>query len=187
MEYYKKKENAEEYRKMAEGYDGSLLIEKLKEYLPKDSSLLELGIGPGKDLDILRQAYKVTGSDYSQIFLDNYHSQHPGVDLLLLDATTLDTHRRYNGIYSNKVLIHLSRVELKRSISKQVAILNEPGIMLHSFWVGSGEEFISGLRFSYYSEDELHDLFKNEFDILESGQYKEMRENDSIFMILQKK
>lgn len=40
---------------MAEGYDGEELIKILKEYLPEKSTLLELGMGPGKDLDILKK------------------------------------------------------------------------------------------------------------------------------------
>ena len=186
-EYYHNKENVEEYRKIANGFDGSALIERLTNHLPEGSSVLELGMGPGKDLDILSRHYKVCGSDYSQIFLDNYRNEHPDADLLLLDAITIDTQRRYNGIFSNKVLIHLSREELERSISKQMVILNEPGIMLHSFWEGSGEEYFSGLRFTYYSEAQLTELFEKEFEILEMKRYKEMKDGDSIYMIVKSK
>lgn len=50
----------QEYIEMVEGYDGTELINVLKNYLPKGSSLLELGMGPGKDLDLLKKTYSVT-------------------------------------------------------------------------------------------------------------------------------
>ena len=42
---------------MAEGYDGSELIDELRNYLKDEASVLELGMGPGKDLDILNKYY----------------------------------------------------------------------------------------------------------------------------------
>ena len=47
---------------MAEGFDGRELIEILKKYLSKGSTVLELGMGPGKDLDILNKNYSSTYS-----------------------------------------------------------------------------------------------------------------------------
>ena len=66
MSYYHDQENAEGYVKMAEGYDGHELIERLKLHLPAGSTVLELGMGPGSDLEILAEDYTVTGSDYSR-------------------------------------------------------------------------------------------------------------------------
>lgn len=62
---------------MAEGFDGKELIKILQKYLPANSTVLELGMGPGKDLNILRKNYTITGSDTSQIFLERYKKQNP--------------------------------------------------------------------------------------------------------------
>ena len=72
MGYFDEESNVNAYIKMCEDYDGREIIGKLKEHLPPRSSVLELGMGPGKDLDILSQNYTVTGSDSSQLFLDRY-------------------------------------------------------------------------------------------------------------------
>ena len=72
MGFYDTQEGVEEYLKRSAGWDGKQLIKILLMHLPESSSLLELGMGPGIDLDILRKAYKATGSDTSQIFLDRY-------------------------------------------------------------------------------------------------------------------
>jgi hypothetical protein len=88
-QYYLTKQSVNavnEYVKIVEGYNGHGLIEKLKVFLPKHSSILELGSGPGIDFKILSENYHVTGSYDSQIFLDYIHSnkilQHLTVDEL---------------------------------------------------------------------------------------------------------
>ena len=69
MAYFDDEKNVQDYLKMAEGYDGADLIDVLREYLPKNATVLELGMGPGKDLNILSHRYEVTGSDNSQLLL----------------------------------------------------------------------------------------------------------------------
>ena len=96
MGYFDSEENVDAYMAMADGYDGADLIALLARYLPEGSSVLELGMGPGKDLDLLRQAYRVTGSDTSRVFLDRYRKDHPDADLLLLNAIRMDTDRTFD-------------------------------------------------------------------------------------------
>lgn len=57
MCYYNKEENIKEYIEMAEGFDGRALIKILKTHLKKGSSVLKLGMGPGKDLDLLKKRF----------------------------------------------------------------------------------------------------------------------------------
>ena len=119
MGYYDDPKNAQQYIEMAEGYDGRELIEALSRHLPAGATVLELGMGPGKDLDILNETFLATGSDSAQPFLDRYRDLHPQADLLLLDAVTLDTDRSFDALYSNKVLYHLSRDQLRASLRNQ--------------------------------------------------------------------
>jgi trans-aconitate methyltransferase len=100
MGYFDERKNVDDYIHMAEGYDGRDLIAVLQKHLPARSTVLELGMGPGKDLDLLAQTYQVTGSDYSNVFLDLYREKHPAADLLQLDAVSLATERKFVCIYS---------------------------------------------------------------------------------------
>ena len=86
MGFFDTDEGIEQYMEMAEGYDGAELVAVLRKHLPEGSSVLELGMGPGVDLDILARDYEVTGSDTSEPFLDRYRDLHPDADLLNLDA-----------------------------------------------------------------------------------------------------
>ncbi len=187
MNYYDDAKNVASYIKMAEGYDGTALVQVLTQYLPVGSAVLELGMGPGKDLALLAQHYVVTGSDRSPMFLDRYRADHPDADLLQLDAATLATERRFDGIYSNKVLYHLTVDELRHSFARQAAVLNPQGIALHSFWRGEGEENLHGLHFVYYDVEGLCDLASPAFDILEASLYGEAEEDDSICLVLQRR
>lgn len=186
-EYYKTKESVEEYIKLAKDVNGSELIDKLKQVLQADSVLLELGSGPGTDWKILNKSYNVTGSDNSTEFLNHLISENPNGEFLMLDAISLRTERKFDGIYSNKVMHHLTDDELVKSIKEQYNVLNKNGIVCHSFWKGEGNEVFKGLFVNYQNIDSLKTIYKKHFDIISIESYKEFEDNDSILLIAKKK
>ena len=183
MGFYDDEKTALQYIAMAEGYDGRELIEILKLHLPQGSSVLEIGMGPGVDLEILKEHFQVTGSDNSQFFLDRYRNSDPDADLLFLDAVELDTKRKFDCIFSNKVLHHLMNDDLARSLDRQKAILSDTGLVMHSFWRGEGTEEHQGLRFVNQTEDSLRSVFGDVFNILDIVVYKEMEDDDSLYVL----
>ena len=127
--YYNTKESVDEYIKLALDYDGKQIIIQLKKFLPAGSDLLEIGSGPGTGWKILSEFYKVFGSDFSQEFLKHLRATYPDGEFIELDATTLETDRTFDGIYSNKVLHHLEDEALEASIKRQFEVLNPGGIV----------------------------------------------------------
>lgn len=107
--------------------------------------------------------------------------------MILLDAVTLHTERKWNGIYSNKVLHHLTKEKLRKSLSRQKEILNQNGILFHLFWKGNKTENFEGLFFQYYEIKELKDMVKEDYDMLELKTYTEMEKDDSIYVVLKKR
>ncbi len=186
MGYYDTKKGIQEYTKRSQKWGGQKLIKILKKHLAKNSTLLELGMGPGRDFDILKKTYTLTGSDASKAFLDRYKKSNKKVDLLKLDAVTIRTGNKFDGIYTNKVLQHLTKWDLKKSIKRQKEILNPNGIAFHSFWKGNKTEYKRGLRFVYYEIEQLKKIIGNHFDIVEIKKFTEMEKNDSIYVILKK-
>ena len=186
MNYWNSKKNVEEYIKIAEGYDGKDLIEKLKKYLPEGSSVLELWMGSGKDLDILNKTFKATGTDISTVFVEIYKKKHRDADIFILDAITLKTDRKFDCIYSNKTLQHLTKSEFKQSLKKQKELLNPNGILFHSLWEGDKEETYGNLLSIYYTKEILTKIVRNDFEIIEMNSYAEMEEEDSLYIILKK-
>lgn len=183
MDYYDDAANVDRYIEAARGFDGADLIRVLSEFLEAGSSVLELGMGPGKDVALLGERFAVTGSDRSPVFVDRYRRDHPGADVLLLDAVTIDTDRRFDCVYSNKVLHHLSDAELAQSLERQSRVLNPDGVAMHSFWYGSGEEDFHGLRSVSRTEDDLRRLLSPSFDVLKMERYREFEDGDSIYVL----
>lgn len=184
MSFFDDSENVKKYIKMATGYDGRELIAVLERYVQEGASVLELGMGPGVDLDLLTQNFRVTGSDFSRVFLDMYQAAHLRADLLMLDAVTIETERRFDVIYSNKVLMHLSKAELRASFARQREVVNPGGFVLHSFWYGDSETEYDGLRFIYYTETELLRHAGPGFEVVEMARYTEMEPDDSFYVLL---
>jgi len=185
MGYYDGEKNVQEYTKLAEEYDATELINILLKYLKEESTLLELGMGPVKDLDILRRYYKATGSDSSQIFVNRYKKIHPEVDILQIDATDIRIQQKFDCIFSNKVLIHLTKEECKSSLEQQKNILTPKGILFHTFWYGTTTENHDGMLFTYYTEDYLRKMVEKYYNIIRLERYSEMEKDDSILLILQ--
>jgi len=185
--YYHTKESVEEYIRSAEGHDGRAIIARLKEYLPSNSSLLEIGSGPGTDWKILNKIYKVKGSDNSGEFLKRLLAINPDGEFLKLDAVSLDTRLSFDGIYSNKVLHHLEDEALETSIKRQFEILNPGGIVCHTFWRGEDSEIYNDLFVNYHSDEGIRMLFENHFEMRLIQFYKEFEKSDSILYIGKKK
>ncbi len=184
--FYEDVANVEQYSQFTPAEDGSLLVEALQSWLPEGSSVLELGIGPGKDFKLLSQRYKATGSDFSNAFLERYRAIDAAADLLQLDARTLDTDRHFDAIYSNKVLIHCSTEELQQSFDRQHEVLNDNGLMLHSFWYGEGQQEFGELTMVSHNERELKAMLEGNFEILALEKHARMAEGDSIYVVARK-
>lgn len=178
--------NALEYQAITEGPDSSLLVGILSMYLKPGSSLLEIGMGPGKDLELLAEKYRVTGSDISPAFLEMFSEKHPEIPLLQLHAATLETRLKFDCIYSNKVLHQLTREELKQSFIRQYELLNPGGLFCHSFWYGDKEVTHKGRTFQYYTENSILPCTGGMFKITYKSVYMEMVPDDSMIVIFKK-
>jgi len=185
MSYYDSSDNVKSYIKICADYDGSHLYTVLEKHASKDSTLLELGMGPGNDLDHFAQQYAVTGSDLSAEFLNHAEEQYPHLPLLQLDALIIDTPQQFDVVYSNKVLHHLTLDELKRSCQRQQNVIALNGLFAHTFWIGDkmSEMHVHGLFTLYHQRDLLVSLISDYFEIVELLDYAEFEENDSLFIV----
>lgn len=181
------KQNNREFRNTSTGNDSSGLINILKKYLPEKSSLLLLGLGSGKDLVMLSKYFNVTGSDFSKLLLTVYQDSNPGADLIMLDPVDLNTKRKFNSVFSNKVLHQMTESDLICSFQNQIKLLNCGGFAIHSFWSGNKEEDHHGLKWIYYTEERLTRLIPDEFEIIEMKTYKDRIDHDSICVLIKKK
>lgn len=186
-DFYKTKDSVEQYIKMAKDVNGQYLIIKLAAFLKPKSTVLEIGSGPGSDWKILNNTYQVTGSDLSDEFLKHLKQNFPQGDFLKLDALTLKTSEKFNALYSNKVLHHLSHKNLIESINRQRDILVPGGIICHSFWQGKGSEIYDGMFVNLHTKNDLKTYFENYFEIILLESYKEFENKDSLLIIAKKR
>ena len=183
MEFYKNPVKVDEYEKMCEEYDGSELYNVLEKHLADNSTLLELGSGPGFDIRYLQNKYVVTGSDLSDEFLLRCKKKYPDVPFIKLDAVSIQTDKTFDCVYSNKVLHHLTLEKLRDSFKRQQNVIKNNGIFAHTFWLGDKEFTMDGMLFIFYNREDLINLVSEYYTILERYDYKEFEEGDSIFIV----
>ena len=148
MNYYNDKKNVEEYIRMAEGYDGRAFVELLKGLLPEGASVLELGMGPGKDLLLLDA--QVSRSPARTVLLCSSKDSALYIRMPICYSSTrvtLETERTFDCIYSNKVLIHLAREELREFLSPAGEIAQAWRSAVPLFLVRGGGRCIFRLAF----------------------------------------
>ena len=186
MGFYDSEQNVDAYVRMARGIDGRELVAVLERHLSTGSSVLEIGMGPGKDLPWLGRRFCATGSDNSKIFVDRVSAANPNADVLTLDAVTLETDRRFDAIYSNKVLHQLTPDDLARALGAQHRVLMPNGIALHSLWCGDRLEVDGDEHCQYYTARTFAEQVGELFEIVETGAYAEMEDDDSLYVVLRR-
>jgi len=187
MSWFDSKENAERYLEMVAGFDDPIVRDALRSLVAPAATLLELGCGPGVDANALVCAgYQVTASDRSTPFLENYRANGGLAETLLLDAVSLETDRQFDGLYSNKVLQHLTRSDFERSLEGQVRLVAPGGIALHSLWAGQGERMLHGIRFTYWEPDQVRAVVPAGWEWVDHTHYREMEEDDSFWFALRR-
>ena len=183
MNFYNDPKKVDKYEKMCEEYDGSELYDVLVNHLKEDSSLLELGSGPGNDIDYLKQKYSVTGSDLSDEFLLRNKKRHQNLPFIKLNAVSISTDHKFDCLFSNKVLHHLTLEELEKSLQRQQQKIVKNGLFAHTFWLGDKGFTMEGMLFNFYNREFLINLIGRYFTISELYDYQEFDEGDSIFIL----
>lgn len=183
--YFETEKGVDEYLGMTHGPDRGL-VARLTPLLVAGASVLEIGIGPGYDLLLLAERYRVVGTDRSPIFVRRFGEQHPDIDVRVADAASLDIAERFDAVYSNKVLQHLSDEELRASLAVQHRVLVPGGVGLHGLWYGTECEHYAGLRFQQYIEESFAVQLGGLFSVESTVAYGEEKDGDSIAVILRK-
>ncbi len=171
------------------GYDNTFVINQVHKILPIGSNILELGMGTGIDLIALAKDYNVIGSDSSNIFVEDFKRK-VQLPVLVLDAVDIVINQKFDCIFSNKVLQHLSKDEFIKSLNSQHEHLNDNGIIFATLWVGEYREefeFNGQLRFVYYNESILKKIIPKHLELQKVIYYSEFKANDSLIIVLSKK
>lgn len=187
MGYFDLASNVDEYLRMAEGYDGAELIAELAEHVSFKGRVLELGMGSGKDLRLLKNAgFEPVGSDVSRRVLSRYRRSGGEFPTLEADVADLRLSEQFSAIYSNKVLHVLSPQALTASLSRMVELLPPRGAMMHSFWFGVGTHEENGAVTYFYRPEEVIRLTPQSLKVLHTEMYEETQEADSFWVLFER-
>lgn len=119
-----------------ESADVSEVQKLLLQTFNKNSKLLELGCGSGRDASFMtKNDFDVTGMDGSKNMIEEAKKIHPELSEKLFHKTLpndLEFNQTFDGIYSIATLMHLSKNDLEKTISKIYDLLNQNGKFLMS-------------------------------------------------------
>lgn len=178
------KEHVENYYKMIEDYDNDFILNHFRATVPEGSTVLELGFGTGQDYLDLKQDYQVDASDYSEHFIEAFNQNYDD-NILQLDAVTIEISKKYDCIYSSKVLNSLEEEDIICSLSRQYQLLNDGGYIYHTMWYGNKTE-----DDSFIDKQTLMAILELEYEYVQFIYYKEAdfieAEYDSVIVIARK-
>lgn len=178
------------YTLMVKFSDNKYIINEFRKRIDHSKKILELGSGPGNDYGILMKYYDITGSDYSETFLKILRKKFKNDQFLNINALTVETKEKYDVIYSNKVLHHLTTENLATSLNRQYEVLNEGGVLFHTMWKGTDvkikEKSIPDIRYERDALEKIIASLSNKFVIKEFIVYKELTKNDSFIIVMEK-
>ncbi len=134
LNYYE--ENANSLINRYESADVSEVQQLLLQTFEKNLNLLEIGCGSGRDASFMtKNDFDVTAIDGSKNMIDEAKKIHPELSNNLFHKTLpndLTFNQTFDGIYSIATLMHLSKNDLEKTISKIYDLLNQNGKFLMS-------------------------------------------------------
>ncbi|CAG37491.1 class I SAM-dependent methyltransferase [Desulfotalea psychrophila] len=154
-------------------------------FLTENSSILDLGCGPGNNANFLLKAdrgYQIEGVDLSAQMIELAKKNAPDTNFRVQDIRTITSDKMYNAIIASFCIVHLADQETSSLIEKIAKMLKENGHLYLSFMEGkvAGLESTSfskeDIFFNYYERSELVKLLaRNDLETVEilDDDYKE--------------
>ncbi|MBI9087883.1 MAG: class I SAM-dependent methyltransferase [Desulfobacterium sp.] len=167
-------------------------------YVTENSTLLDLGCGPGNNAAILStvENLRIIGMDLSREMVRLAKANVPEGDFSVKDLRDLDFKEPCDAVVASFCIVHLTLEETAILIRKIARILKPGGHLYLSFMEGRGQGFettsFSGdeIFFNYYGRDKIAALLEqNQLAVVETleGDYEEQDGSftTDIFMVAQ--
>lgn len=165
-------QHAEEFASFTNTYIGKLekWINYFSNNLPKESSVLDVGCGAGRDASYFAQkGLLVTGIDFSEKLIEIAKKKAPSGKFSVMDFEKLSFPKNsFDGVWASASLLHIPKNKLSQNLEKINLILKKNGLFFSLFRVGKGEKITKEKRgnailerfYAYYKPEEILDLLK---------------------------
>lgn len=133
------------------------IIKVLKNHLPKYKHILELGSKQGEDLEILNGYYEVIASEDEKVKTRYLKDKYLDIRVILIEVVSMDTHKRFECIYSRNLLDELSLEQISISLENQKNVLEGESLIFHIF------------REEKVSKEEIKKIVTQNYEIIDSS------------------
>ena len=105
-------------------------------YIKKDSQILEIGSGAGRDASYIEKlGYEILRTDAAKNFVENMKKQ--GHEAQVLDIVNETLNKKFDAIFADAVFLHFDDAEFGKAINHVVDMLNPSGIFALSLHKGT--------------------------------------------------
>ena len=156
LDYYNKQ--AKNFTNDTQTINFSTLQNEFCSYIPKNSHILDLGCGAGRDSKAFIDAgYKVTAMDGSEE-LCKVASQFIGQDVICSTFQEYKTKEMFDGIWACASLLHLAPNDIVSVMNKLSNNLKDSGCFYASFKYGDFSGVRNGRFFQNMTEEDFNKL-----------------------------
>ncbi|MFR2820830.1 MAG: class I SAM-dependent methyltransferase [Clostridium sp.] len=151
--------NSKSYIKSTLSIDMSHLYNDFLKHIPKESNILDLGCGSGRDsLEFIKRGYNITAVDGSKE-LSIAASKIIGQEVIFNKFEDLQLTEKFHGIWACASLLHINKRDLINVIKNISSNLEDNGVFYMSFKYGKGEYIDEkGRYFNCYTEKTFKEM-----------------------------
>jgi len=187
VEIYNKK--ATEFIERYDKADMSYLHKVLLKYIPKKSSILDIGFGSGRDLQFLQDSgYDIWGIDPSVKFVANAKSKFPNIENQFFEASVpfeksiLVLNKEFDAVITIAMWMHLHHQQYEAVVESIVSVLKSSSSVVISYSEGNranDERYFEDVDLEYITK-----LFQNKgFSLVETITHSDGLNRDSLTWI----
>ena len=169
--------------------DMSQLHQLLLKYIPKNSTILDIGFGSGRDLDFLQShGYDIWGIDPSTKFVENAKNRFPTKQDQFFEASVpfdkkeLGLDKGFDAVINIAMWMHLQHKEYKNVVESMVSVLKSSSTLIISYSEGSrvgDERYFEDVDLEYMTQ-----LFKDKgFSLIETVTTGDSLDRDTLTWI----
>ena len=134
------------------------LRELIDTYAPGARSILDVGCGTGRHLELLGPEFERVGIDLSDEMLAVARDRCPDVEFLQADMTTIDLGRRFDVVTCLLSAVAYVRTiaRLDEAVARMAAHLNPDGVLLLEPWLSPERYWVGHLAVNHAERDGMN-------------------------------